>query len=106
MVQFHGHKQVMVLSNILLSFPKFLSSVLVGLHLGLNLNVMLIKLQNLIKNRVILKIVKVIIIVYGIYSFLKHDILKHITGYYDFAFSNCSFLANIVRYASIVLAIH
>lgn len=83
----------------------YLSVVLVGLHLGLNLNVMLINLQNLIKKRLILEIFKLIIIVYGIYSFFKHDILKHITGYYDFAFSYCSFLVNLVRYTSIVLAI-
>jgi len=95
-------------SSLIIKFHKifsYISLILVGLRLGLNLNAMLIKTQKLIKSRAILEIIRGIIIVYGIYSFFKHDILKHITGYYDFAFSDCSLLVNFIRYASIILAI-
>lgn len=95
-------------SSSIIKFHKtfsYISLVLVGLHLGLNLKVMLIKIQKLINNIIILNLIEIIIIAYGVFSFFKHDILKHISGYYDFAFSDCSFLVNFVRYASIILAI-
>ena len=82
----------------------YISLVLVGLHLGINLNIMIIKIQRLIKNRVLLNLIRVPIIMYGVYSFCRHDIIKHITGYYEFAFSNCIFIVNFIRYTSIILA--
>ena len=82
----------------------YISLVLVGLHLGINLNIMIIKIQRLIKNRVLLNLIRVPIIMYGVYSFCKHDIIKHITGYYEFAFSDCIFIVNFIRYTSIILA--
>lgn len=81
----------------------YISLILVGLHLGVNLNIMIVKLKRQFKNKILLDILGIVIVLYGIYSFFKQDILMHIIGYYEFTFSDCVFLINIMRYASIMM---
>ena len=46
-----------------------------------------------------------VIIVYGIYSFIKLDIFKHLIGTYGFSIIEGNIFINILRYFSIVMSI-
>lgn len=83
----------------------YISLILMGIHLGINLNTMVIGLKKKIKNKMLLCFVGSLIVLYGIYSFLKLDILKHITGFYEFSPVEGTLFINILRYTSISLGI-
>ena len=82
----------------------YLSLIILGFHLGINFNMMFGKLTNKL-NKYILYIIQLIIIIYGIYSFIKLDIIRHITGIYGFSIVNGNIFINLLDYLSIVLMI-
>ncbi len=83
----------------------YLSLIIVGLHLGINLNTLLVKLKSKIKNNMALDIVGILIVLYGGYSFYKLDLIKHILGIYHFSLFDGNIFINSIRYISIVLGI-
>ena len=83
----------------------YMSIIIMGFHLGINFNAMFSKKTKRIKNKSLLHITKLIIILYGIYSFIRLDILKHILGTYGFSIIEGNILINIFEYLSIVMMI-
>ena len=83
----------------------YMSIIIMGFHLGINFNAMFSKITKRIKNKSLLHITKLIIILYGIYSFIRLDILKHILGTYGFSIIEGNILINIFEYLSIVMMI-
>ena len=77
----------------------YLSLIFMSLHLGLNFNLIF----NKIKNNKFIYIIEIIIIIYGIYSFIKLDIIKHIIGTYGFGYFEGNILINLLNYLSIIL---
>ncbi len=78
----------------------YISLLFLGLHLGINFNAMFGKIT---KHKIIFYILEVIISIYGIYSFIKLDIIKHITGTYGFSMIEGNIIINILRYFSIIM---
>ena len=78
----------------------YLSLIFMGLHLGINFNYIMRKI-----NKKLMYIIEIIVIIYGIYSFIKLDIINHITGFYGFSIIGTNVFINIIRYLSIVLMI-
>ncbi len=78
----------------------YISLIFLGLHLGINFNAMFNKIKI---NKIIKIILGIVFIIYGIYSFIKLDILKHITGTYGFSIVEGNIFINILRYFSIVM---
>ena len=50
-------------------------------------------------------ILLLIFIIYGIYSFIKLDILKHLVGEYSFVLIEGNIVINVIRYLSIAMMI-
>lgn len=82
----------------------YISLISLGLHLGINFNLMFGKLSKKI-NKYIGYIIEILIIIYGIYSFIKLDILKHITGTYGFSIFDGNIFINILEHLSIIMMI-
>lgn len=80
----------------------YISLIFMGLHLGINFNAMLGKIN--IKNKIVKYIIDILIIVFGIYSFIKLDFIKHITGEFGFSVYDGNIILNILEYLSIILA--
>jgi hypothetical protein len=78
----------------------YLSLIFMGLHLGINFNYIIRKI-----NKKLMYIIEIIVIIYGIYSFIKLEIINHITGFYGFSIIDSNVFINIIRYLSIVLMI-
>ena len=71
-----------------------------GIHLGINFNAMFGKIK---LNQVVKYILDLVLIIYGIYSFIKLDFIKHITGTYGFSINDGNIIINILRYLSLVM---
>lgn len=82
----------------------YISLIILGFHLGINFNVMFGKLLKTINNYVCY-LIQFVIVIYGIYSFIKLDIGKHITGTYGFSIVSGNIFINILEYLSIILMI-
>lgn len=82
----------------------YLSLIFMGLHLGINFNYIMRKINKKL-NIIVMYIIEIIVIIYGIYSFIKLDIINHITGFYGFSIIDSNEFINIIRYLSIVLMI-
>lgn len=98
-------KSISINNLTIISLHKILaycSLIFLGLHLGINFNAMFNKIK---LNKVIKIILSILFIIYGIYSFIKLDILKHITGIYGFSIVEGNILINIIRYFSIIMMI-
>ncbi len=82
----------------------YISLIFMAVHLGLNFNLMFGKIYNKI-NKYVMYIIELVIICYGIYSFLKLDILKHLLGIYGFSILEGNIAVNICRYFCIIIMI-
>ncbi len=82
----------------------YISLIILGFHLEINFNVMFGKLFKKINNYVCY-LIQFVIVIYGIYSFIKLDIVKHITGTYGFSIVSGNIFINILEYLSIILMI-
>jgi len=80
----------------------YISLIIMGIHLGLNSSTILAKIKI---NKILLYIIEILITIYGFYSFIKLDIIKHILGIYGFNFMGGNIVVNILRYLCIVLMI-
>jgi hypothetical protein len=78
--------------------------IIVGLHLGVNFNIMFGKLFRHINN-MIEYFIELIIIVCGIYSFIKVNFFEHLTGKYGFSIVSGNIIISILEYFSIVMMI-
>ena len=83
----------------------YLSLIFMGFHLGINFNTMFGKISMKIKQKEITYITELIIVSYGIYSFIKLDILKHLTGEYGFSIVTGNIFINLIDYLSIVMSV-
>ena len=83
----------------------YISLILLAIHLGINFNSMLGKINKVIKSKIIVNIIDIVIVVYGIYAFIKLDIIKHLLGTYGFSVLEGNILLNIINYLSIILMI-
>ena len=79
----------------------YLGLILLGLHLGINLNLMFNKLGK----RKISYALYLIIIICGIYSFFKVDFLNHLLGNSGFSLVTGNLIVNSLEYLSIILMI-
>jgi len=79
----------------------YLSLIFMGLHLGINFNAMLGKIN--IKNKIVKYIIEILIILFGIYSFINIDFIKHITGEFGFSVYDGNIFLNIIKYLSMIL---
>lgn len=82
----------------------YLSLVLMGLHLGINLGAMIDKIEEKVGKKA-LYLVFIVIILFGIYSFVDVDFFNHLIGNYGFSMASGNLIANSLEYLSIVLAI-
>ena len=82
----------------------YICLIFTGIHMGINFDVMLKMIEKEVNN-IIIYVIKIIIIGYGIYAFIKQDILSHILGKLSFSFYDGSILVNIIRYVGIILMI-
>ena len=74
----------------------YISLIFLGLHLGINLN-KIISFKS--------KTLSILIIIYGVYSFIKLDIFNHLIGKYGFSMLTDSIILNTIRYLSVILMI-
>lgn len=81
----------------------YISILLLGLHLGINFNSLFGKLEKIIKHKIIKYIISILIIGYGIYSFIKLKLLSHIIGTYQYGLIDGNIIINIIRYFSVVM---
>ncbi len=83
----------------------YISFLIMGVHLGINLNAMIGKLSKKKQNKKI-NTIKVIAIVFcGVYSFIKVDFYKHLIGEYGFGISTTGLLINLIEYLFIILGV-
>ena len=80
----------------------YISLIIFGLHLGINFTAMFGNIEKKI-NKIVIYIIDIVLIIYGAYSCVKLDILKHITGTYGFSILDGNILINILRYLSIIM---
>ena len=83
----------------------YISLIIVGLHLGINFNSMFGRITKLINNDIVNCILGISIVILGIYSFIKVDYLKHLTGEYGFSINIGSLIISILEYLSIIMMI-
>lgn len=83
----------------------YISLVILGIHLGINSNLMFGKIARLIKSNIVLYIVSIITIVFGIYSWDHLNIWNHIIGKYGFSIVTDNLFINILEYLSIIMMI-
>ena len=83
----------------------YISLIIVGMHLGINFNLMFGKITKLINNNIVNYVLSIIIIIFGIYSFIKVDFWNHLIGEYGFSISDGNLIINIIEYLSIIMMI-
>lgn len=83
----------------------YITLFIMGLHLGINFNSMFGKLEKKINNKVVLIIIYIVIILFGIYSFIKLDFWYHLIGKYGFSIVTGNIVINVLEYISLVLCI-
>ena len=83
----------------------FISLIFMGLHIGINISGINDKLNKIIKNKIIIYLLQIVLIIYGIYSCDKLDIIKHITGSYGFSMIDGNIIIDLLRYSGIVIMI-
>ena len=83
----------------------YISLIIVGLHLGINFNSMFGRITKLINNDIVNCILGIFIVILGIYSFIKVDYLRHLTGEYGFSINIGSLIISILEYLSIIMMI-
>lgn len=76
-----------------------------SIHLGINFNITINKINKLIKNKIIIYIIYILIILLGIYSFIKVEFWYHLIGKYDFGLVTSNFITNTLEYLSIIITI-
>lgn len=81
----------------------YISLISLGLHLGINFNAMFGKISKKINNKIILYLISGVIVIYGIYSFIKLEIIDHLVGKYGFGLVDGNIFLNIFRYLSVVM---
>lgn len=82
-----------------------ISLIIVGIHLGINFNAMFGKITKHIKNNIVNYVIEIFIIILGIYSSIKIDLIKHIIGEYGFGIKEGNIIINALEYLSIILMI-
>ena len=82
-----------------------ISLIIVTMHLGINFNAMFGKITKLIKYCIVNYILGIVIIIFGIYSSIKVDFIKHVIGEYGFSIKEGNIIINILEYLSIVMMI-
>ena len=83
----------------------YICLICIGLHLGINFKAMFGKISTVINNKIVLYLISIIIICFGIYSWIHLDLWKHIIGTYGFSIVTGNLFMNILEYLSIVLMI-
>lgn len=83
----------------------YLSLILLGIHLGVNLSGMFNKIEEKISNRSVLYLIYIILIVLGIYSFIDVDFYNHLIGNYGFSPVRGNLITSILEYLSITVMI-
>lgn len=78
----------------------YISLIFMGLHLGITFDAMFGKIK---LNKTLVYVIDLILLIYGVYSFIKLDIIKHVTGTYGFSITDGNIAINILRYLSIVM---
>ena len=63
------------------------------------------KLVNIIHNKIVLIIIGIIIIGFGIYSFIDLDFWNHLTGKYGFSIVTGNIIINTLEYLSLIMSI-
>lgn len=82
----------------------YISLLCMSIHLGINFNFMFRFIDN-ISNKIVVNIIKLVIIIIGIYSFIKVDFINHMIGKYGFSIVTGNIFINIIEYLSIVMSI-
>ena len=82
----------------------YISLILLGIHLGINIQPLLNKVYKKI-NKNIYNLVNIIIIIYGIYIFVKLDIINKILGNIGFSVYEGNIFINTFNYLIIILMI-
>ena len=82
----------------------YLCIILLGIHLGVNLKRMLKKLEKRLGEKVC-RILYLIIIICGAYSFINVDFINHLSGNYGFSAVTGNILVSSLEYLSIILMI-
>lgn len=83
----------------------YISLIIVGIHLGINFNAMFGKITKMIKNKIINIGLGLIIICIGIYSFIKLDYFKHLTGEFGFGIATSNIVIVLLEYLSIIMMV-
>lgn len=82
----------------------YVSLLLMSLHLGINFSSMFGLIEKKI-NKIVLILLSLLIIGFGIYSFIDLDFWNHITGKYGFSIVTGNIIINTLEYLSIVMSI-
>lgn len=81
----------------------YICIVVLGIHLGVNFNFMFGKIEKIIKNNIIKYFISVLIIAYGIYSFIRLKLFYHIIGTYQFGVVEGNIYINVIRYFFVIM---
>jgi hypothetical protein len=80
----------------------YLCLILLGIHLGMNMNGMFKKIEEKLP-KTLTYFLYILIIIFGIYSMVQVDFINHITGNHGFSIVTGNILINTIEYLFIIL---
>ena len=83
----------------------YICLLIVGIHLGINFNAMFGTITKKIKNKVVNFIIGLIIIGFGIYSFIDLDYCSKLTGNMKFGMVSNSVILILMEYLSVIMMV-
>lgn len=83
----------------------YLTLILLGIHLGVNLKGMFRKIELKMNNKSLIYLINTILIIIGIYSIIDVDFYNHLIGNYGFSIVTGNLLINCLEYLSIIVMI-
>ena len=94
-----------IITNYLHKILAYIAFILISIHLGLNINNIIIRFNKKVHNIYIKRILFIVIIIIGIISFIQVDYINHLSGNVGFSTNNTNIIINILQYLSILLSI-
>ncbi|MBE6489144.1 MAG: DUF4405 domain-containing protein [Methanosphaera stadtmanae] len=94
-----------ITTNYLHKILAYITFLLISLHLGLNINKIIITFNKKVQNPYLKHSIFIIIIIVGIISFIQLDFFNHLIGNVGFSTNNSNIIINILQYLSILLSI-
>ena len=83
----------------------YISLILMAFHLWINISWWMMKLEKKINNQIVFYTVKLILVWYWIYAFIKLNIWDHLIWRYGFSVLDWNIAINILNYLAVVIMI-